>query len=529
MYNLLVVDDEELIREGIAGVLSSCGDFNFNIICAENGLQALEIIEQEKVDAMILDIKMPKLDGIGVLKAINEKRMNIKTVVLSGYEEFEYAKVAIECGSLNYIVKPVVPKEIIKIAKEIEEELEKETRQNEELENLRKQMQENLDLIKEKFFNDILSNRISKDAFKDRVDFLNLNISGTKFQAAVIDIIKYNYFTTEEKCQLINYSIYQFLKGYISAIEGAEYFYINSSQFVILFSLKQDQTKDVKEILHLLKKKIDSKFNVCSTVGIGNAYTGFENIKMTYLEALNVVRYEVLLGRENIASISDIQGTNISLDYLLDSEEFLIRLKLGDTSGITAQLNAVFEKIEARKEYNIDIESFNLFCMRLLIYTFMALKELDIDLRSININEKEALLDIYEIKSYDQIKHRIFSIINKVADKVEEYKKEKKKNTVEKVKNIINQNYEKDISVKFIADQLYLNPNYLGQLFKSETNMSINDYLGRVRVTKAKALLKNTDLMIYEVAEQVGFNDSQYFSTVFKKIVGVTPKEYKEI
>lgn len=529
MYNLLVVDDEELIRKGIADVLSSCGDLEFNIFCAENGLQALEIVERENIHAMVLDVKMPKLDGIGVLKTLNEKRKNIKTVVLSGYEEFEYAKAAIECGALNYLVKPVVPREIVKVAREIEEELKKESKQNEELENLRKQMQDNLDLIKEKLLNDILSNRISREAFKERVEFLKLGITGSEYQAAIIDIIKYNYFLTEEKCQLINYSIYQFLKGYISSIKGAEYFHGSSGQFVIIFSFPHNQVEDIRETLHALKKIIDSKFNVCSTVGIGKAYTGFENIKRTYLEALNTVRYEVLSGRENVASITDIQATNTSLDYLFDPEEFLTRMKLGDNKGINAQLNEIFERIKAKNEYNIDIESFNLFCIRLLVYSFMVLKELDVDLRSVGLNEKEAFIDIFESRSFDQIKNKIFNIIGKVTGKVEEYKMEKKKVTIERVKNIINQNYGKDISIKFIADQLYLNPNYLGQLFKNETSMTISDYLNKVRITKAKTLLKSTSLAVYEVAEQVGFNDPQYFSTVFKKTVGVSPKEYKDI
>ena len=529
MYNLLIVDDEKLIREGITEVLSSCEDLHFNVFCAENGLQALETIKQEKIHAMILDIKMPKLDGIGVLKDLSEKRSSIKTVVLSGYEEFDYARVAIECGALNYLVKPIIPKDIIRVAREIEKELVKESKQNEELGNLRKQMQENLDLFKEKLFSDILSERINKRAFEERMGFLNLDIPGPIYQVAVIDIVRYHYFTTEEKCQLINYSIYQFLKGYIPTVKGAEYFQVGSSQFAVLFSMQPGRTEDVKKYMHLLKKKIDEKFNVSSAIGVGKAYTGFENIKRTYLEAKNTVRFEVLSGGENVVSIADRQGTNISLDYLFDAEEYLIRLKLGDISGVTAQLNEMFEKINEQKEYTIDIESFNLLCMKLVVYTFMALKELEVDLRSLNLHEKEVLLEMYELKSYEQVKKKIFCIIDKAANGIEEYRREKKKVIVEKVKNIINQNYEKEISIKFIAEQLCFNHNYLGQLFKNETSMSISDYLARVRVTKAKALLRNTDLMIYEIAEKVGFSDSQYFSTVFKKNVGVTPKEFKEI
>jgi two-component system response regulator YesN len=528
MYNLLVVDDEEIVRNGIVDVLVS-NVSGFRIMSASNGLEALSIIEKNDIDAMILDIKMPKLDGLGLLKILKEREIKIKTSILSGYEEFEFAKTAIECGVVNYILKPVVPKEIIKYVAELEEELDKEKRQSEELDNLRNQLKENLGLIKEKFFNDILAKRIGSRDFIDRVKFLNLNMYDPWFQVAIIDIVKYYYFTTDEKKQLINYSIHKYLESEISKVEYMEYFQVNSSQFIILFNLKDNQEVETRELLYKLKKKIESKFNVCSVIGVGNKYEFFQNIRRSYFEASNSVKYGVLLGREDIVNIGDIDSTNASLDYLFDFDDFLIKLKLCEVKDIQSQLNEVFDRIDSCEIYKFDIESFNLFCLKLVIYTLTALKEINIDIRSIDLNELNILTEIYHSRSWQDVRDSIFNLINRVAAQIEEHRKLKTRNVIEKAKSIINDNYDKDISVKFIAEKLFLNPTYLGQLFKTETCMTINEYLNRVRINKAKALLKGTDLMIYEIAEKVGFSDSQYFSTVFKKIIGVTPKEYKEI
>ena len=137
MYNLLIVDDEEIIRQGIVDVITSNVP-NFNVRSAKDGMEALELIEQEIIDAMILDIKMPKLDGIELLKILMGKNIRIRTIVLSGYDEFEYAKVALEYGAYNYLLKPVVPMEIIKIVNELDVELTKERKQSEELQSLKK-------------------------------------------------------------------------------------------------------------------------------------------------------------------------------------------------------------------------------------------------------------------------------------------------------------------------------------------------------------------------------------------------------
>ena len=527
MYKILIVDDEKIIRNAICDVVFKNSDFE--VFSAENGVQALSIIENNKIDAMFLDIKMPKLNGIEVLKTLNEKQVNIKTIVLSGYEEFEYAKVAIECGALNYLVKPVVPSNIIKLVADIKKILDKEYQQNKELEDLKKQMQENLDFVKEKLFNDILSNRIDKGSFNERLKLLNIELNGSYYQIAIIDILKYGFYATDEKYQLINYSIYQFLKKHILDYKNTEYFQINSNQFIILFSFDSKQPKNIKEELYEIKKVIDNKFNISSTIGIGNIYYGIDNIKRSYLEAFNTVRFEAISGQENVVDISEINGVGISLDYLFDTEAFLIHFKLGDIQKVKELLNQIFDKVENQMEQSVDIDSFNLFCIRILIYIFIALKEININPRNIDIDEKKLLLDVFELKSFDELKKKIFNIIDKASTEVDEYKKNKKKDTIDRIKSIINQNYNKDISTKYLSEIMYLNQNYLGQLFKNEAGISINDYLNRVRITKAKSLIKNTELMIYEVAEQVGFNDPQYFSTVFKKVVGVSPKEYKEI
>lgn len=528
MYTLLIVDDEEIIREGMVETFT-INTPNFDIRQACNGLEALSIIEAEHIDAMVLDIKMPKLDGVALLKILKEKNKFIKTIVLSGYEEFEYAKVALEYGAYKYILKPTLPSDIEKIAKELEKILERERKQNIELENMKKQFEDNLGLVKEKFFNDLLNHRVNADIFSERADFLKLNLSGPYYKVAIIDIIKYYYFSTEEKKQIINFSVNKYFENKVSGIGDLEFFQINSNQYILVFNIKSLKEDDIRNKLHTIKRRIEFNFNVSVIVGIGNAYSSFLNIRKSYFEAYNAVRYSMLIHKEDIIDVSDIEGFSSNLEPMFDFEEFLIKLKLGEIDEIKIQVKDAFKSVENSVTQKIDLESFNIFCFKLVVYIFVGLKELNIDVKSIELNEIEVINDLYKCKSCNEIKEKVIYILGKVGVKIEECRKQRKRTIVEKVENLINQHYKDNISIKMIADILFVNPNYLGHLFRSEKGMSINDYLNRARVNKAKVLLKNSELLVYEIAEKVGFSDAQYFSTVFKKIVGVTPKEFKEI
>ena len=121
MFKLLVVEDEDNIREGIVETIELCSKI-FKVFSACNGIEALNLIQNEKIDAMILDIKMPKLDGIELLKILSSKNIDIKTIILSGYDQFDYAKSALEYGAIDYILKPIKPSNITIMIEKLKEE-----------------------------------------------------------------------------------------------------------------------------------------------------------------------------------------------------------------------------------------------------------------------------------------------------------------------------------------------------------------------------------------------------------------------
>ena len=166
---------------------------------------------------------------------------------------------------------------------------------------------------------------------------------------------------------------------------------------------------------------------------------------------------------------------------------------------------------------------------RIIIRSFETLFQLNSKKTYLKMNELQIMESIYQAGSIDKIRSIVENTVLKISNIISEQETTSRNTTITRIKELVENEYQKPLSMKYIAEKVYINHVYLGQLFKKETGMSLNDYINKVRINKAKKLLRNSNSMIYQIAEQVGFSDSQYFSLVFKKLVGLSPKQYKEM
>ncbi len=192
MYKLLVADDEMIIRRGIVNQIRREQADDFEVYEAKNGEEAVRLAAEEKVDALILDIKMPKLDGIGVLKELQKRGIRVPSAILSGYNEFDYAQQALGYGVLKYILKPVVPDKISEITNLLKEFLDRRSRETEELERLRVEYRKARSRQKEKFFFDLLNSELSEREIGEQSRLLEISFDEPYYQIAVLGVRKYN-------------------------------------------------------------------------------------------------------------------------------------------------------------------------------------------------------------------------------------------------------------------------------------------------------------------------------------------------
>lgn len=528
MYRLLIADDENIIRQGIVETFQKSIAY-FEVFEADNGEDVLRIMERVKIDALIIDIKMPKMSGIAVLEQLWETNRTVLTVVLTGYDEFDYAKNALEYGAVKYILKPMVPAQLLELASELKTILDTRAKKEEELIMLREDFIKNRKLQKEKLFQDILDGGQSENRMKEKAKVLDLKVLGPMYQVAILGIQHYGTMATRENNYLIDYSIHLFLEDQLKKYNKTEIFQLNSNQHIFLINLNEPDDRAQIDQLYNLKEQVEEKFKVICAAGLGVVCDNLEKVRYSYSAAETTVRYLNIQNFDYVLASDEIKDGAGEEETRFDMDDYSMALMSGLSEKALEIVEKLFGKAEENKKVGLKMTGFYLCIDQMVLSTYQSLLQAGGGVEIIEINELEALKKIYQMGTLEEIKEFVEKLVIQVSRQISEIKTDGRNNVIRKIEQIVGEEYAKPLSMKYIADKLYLNHIYLGQIFKKETGISLNDYINKVRISKAKKLLKTANSMVYEVAEQVGFSDSQYFSTVFKKIVGVSPKEYKEM
>ena len=500
MYKVLIVDDKSLIRKGIISAID-WKQLNIELIGkSENGRYALEIIKKMKPDIVITDIRMPDMDGIELLKNIYELGIQIITIVISGYDDFDYAKKAIKYGSIDYIMKPIDPAELNESLKKACTILDKNmvySSTNEQL--LRDFFQK---LIKE----------IKYDQQEYKKLFDQYIFESCLFCVAVIKNKKNIAISPDFSIPYNNMKV--------CLIEESNWI----MTYVFFTNIKELSHNNFKTTVEkLLKDSLKNYLNEEIITGVGQITTSLDNLTISYRNACDVAVYNIFHKNEDIISYSQIenrQSINIRLDEY--ESELILNITSGNAKKSVQILERLFDKVFNYS--NISIESIMLI-FRNLCYILIKL----------NVAFKDEIYDFLDkislpgyLLKYNSIDALTQVIYNFYNFAVQKYIDEAggKNSILFKVKNFIESNYSSDISLKELADLFHINASYLTRIFKEQEGESINTFIVKIRIENAKKILETGKVNIEKLAQSVGYEDSTYFFKVFKKVSGMTPREY---
>lgn len=531
MYNILVAEDEQIMREGIEEILreNKC----LNVYSARNGQIALEIIENNDIHGMVLDIRMPKMTGLELLKELNKRNKRIETIILSGHDEFEYAKEAMKYGAIDYILKPFTPADVRYISEKLLENIKAKENKEREIEQLKEQIEKNKPVIRERFFYDLLNKSMDQEILQERLKFLEMEFKGEYFQVFVIEIDDEGQVIeskNEENYQIMVMSIYNRIKNYTDQVKYCEVFHLSTNIFVILFNHFAPENSDlVYYALEKLLTEVKEQLNITLSVGVGEILKGIKYIKTSYNQALHALKYKILLGGGNIINIWDLEKSDHTPIADFYEEEFISKIKLNQKDEVMRLLNDIFQSIK-KSQTSMNLYSLNLICMRILTACLVAMEKTKTSVdNSGEFKWSNPFNDFLKLRTLDEIISWTTKFVLSIMEQLERNRDKKSKSTIEHAKSIIHNNFKSDLSLAVIAGSLQLSKNYFGQIFKEQMGLTVNEYINLVRINKAKELLEKSTLKVYEIAYEVGFNDQHYFSSVFKKIVGVSPTEYREL
>lgn len=518
-YKVLIVDDEETIREGLKMIVDWNG-LGFEITGeAANGIEALDFISSKGCpDVVLADIRMPAMDGLELIKAVNESGYNVHFIILSGYDYFEYAKRAIELGAFDYILKPTKLDELNSKFLRLKEKLDEDQKKNVII-------SKGMESIREDYVKNLLYNRYSqKEEPMREIDHIGLLSRGEIFKVLVLHLIFKGY---SGDSSVVERNVWGFACQLPDCVPVAD----DSGNLVFIFiGCKKDDSEAVERYVELSAGNLIDyvrRLNCHTRIGTGNIVEDFMEIHTSYTQAVSALEKSFFTGRDNIVKFSQCEDTKqIKMEYPAEYEVQLIHaIERADKTAASDIIDCMFNDILILQS----VQPAYLFriCVEMIIAISRNYKNISGSIESafdesrVIYNKFSGFETVGELK--DWLKERICFVIDMIMD----IKENTNNRIVNHIRKIISREYQKQINLVTIANELYMNPDYLSRLFKKETGQSFIDYLTSYRVEKAKLLLKDVTVKSYEVAFMVGYNESCYFSKVFKSFTGKSVTEYR--
>lgn len=523
MYSIVLVDDETKVRKTIISRIP-WNDLGFEIIGeAENGLEAIDIINEKSPDLVITDIKMPYLDGLDLIKSIKETNPALSVIILSGHDEFSYAKKAITLGVEEYVLKPINRDEIIELLKKIKKSLDSKFKIINDKIELNRLYKVVVPELKQQLINEIYLGKYEE--FKDKIKKYDLCQGSDYYICVVID-------TDVEKDKLILLKFNQVLENYFEKSNSVLRSILNN-QIVLTFCYKCMGDKQLEK--RLFEKRTSKRIDdiksyltfytkVTFSIGVSQIVESFPELDKAYIQSNVALNYKPYYKDETIFYINDLECEHL--------------IKLSEESADTL-INPLITSIKLSNPINVENELDNLFRAE----------------TGLNPNEVQDLLyRIMSILSNLTVSYQldykkfspIFSQINKLTtlSKIVPFLKKicveinldisKKRDSsnvkfVEKAKMLIEKNYsDKNFNLDSICELLGVSNSYFSSTFKKETKIAFTNALTLARIEHSKPLLESGEYKTYQVSDLVGFSDSNYFSFCFKKLEGISPTSYRK-
>ncbi|MFC5530619.1 response regulator [Cohnella yongneupensis] len=518
MKTIILVDDEIFARKGLLALIPWHA-LGYEIIGeADDGEEALKLIDQLRPDVVVTDIRMPVMDGLKLISTVRERAGNKpKFIIISGYSDFKYAQLAVRFGVQDFILKPIDEDEMMLALNRIKALLEKEQ-------------------------SELEASRIELDAplldkwSSGKVDEEELEASARAFGIQPEDeycciLIERNNigFGREREITALE-QMGAFKRMFHDAIapeRKAMIFDIGLSTFGLLSASGKPSgsAEEWESFAGKLLWTSPQEVRANLRIYIGKPGLGAAGVAESYRTAKEAVQYKYALDGQSVISYDQVSQEQLSYkqtDAKL-SAELMEYIEEANEPAMMAAIDKLFDTFRQERFAPESVQASIAQCVLGITKIVREIEGNENDLVSL----KAMMQWNKEPMTLSGVKNMIVAFVMEGAAYITDKRKNRAKGSIQKVKQYIETHFHENMSLKSISKTFYMNPVYLGQLFKKTYGAYFNDYLLEIRIQEAKKLLRQTDLKVYEVAERVGFCNPDYFVTQFEKVEHKTPTEYK--
>jgi two-component system response regulator YesN len=546
MYKIMLVEDEPIVRLAIKSLINWEEKGFYIEYEASNGKQALKLLEENpNIDIIVTDINMPIMDGLEFIFEVVKRKSETEIIVLSSYNDYDWVRKSFKFGVNDYILKTEMePEGILDIVKSVASKIEK--RKN-SLINRKDGYRGELDLRFQKdiFLRELLENG-SIESFYEKNSEKPLKLYRNCIAICYLWIDDYQTI----KDRYVNNSLKAFTQSVINSIDQVlndtntgEVLCQSPEEFILFMAFDETSQKQVRnklvEIVGRIQYSLKNYVNISVSVGISDIRSNNEKIGNLFEQAKQNVKLRFIVGKgkmifpETVNTImwrnneNSIKNNHRKESIIGKEADFLRELGTVEEVKTFFELEKLFAVI--RLNNSNKIEKLYSGYMELIFVTISYLSKIGKETEAVFGTEIDFYEKILRFETQDEIENWIKNMISWILNYLKECKTSKPNRLIANAKHFIQMNYANSgLSLKMVSEFVELSESHFSTTFTKEVGETFTDYLTRLRLDKAKELIANTNLKLYEICERVGYTNAEHFSRIFKKVVGCSPKDYKK-
>lgn len=517
MWRLMVVDDEPRQRRGLARMVRSLRP-DWEVLEAGNGQEGLELAHRERPHAVLTDIRMPILDGLAMVERLREELPKLVACFVSAYEDFQYAAQAIRLSAVDYLIKPYTAEQVESALGSMERRLMR----TQEGERMHRQLGDTLSAWREQLVQALITRPITEEERAGIDGFLDLSAPGLAVAVMALGEDPEDYLP-EERAEL-HETIKRWLRGALPGMCPCE-LAGERSGVAGLVPLGALDGAEAMARLGQLERDLNTGYAMRFVVAVSEPAGALEEARALYRQAMYALSFRFYHPEGGLIAYRAVKEARTQeLPYLFRHEQALLK-KLEEVSeeGLDEAVHALFcalgerriapEKL-MRRVYQVAQGLIGALENRLPGPVF---EQLWADCAAV----------FSEMKSFRQLEEDFCQLMHAAVIVQTMDKGERTENHIKACIRYVNEHLREPISLGELAERFYFSPNYLSAMIKSRTGFAFKQYLQRLRMERACALLEDTDLKVADIAQAVGVSDPAYFNRIFKKSYGVSPDGYR--
>lgn len=540
MYKVLIIDDEEPLREAIRILGDWEGLGVEQILEATDGLMGLTMLKEQKIDLAIVDMKMPELDGVELLKIIEQEYPDLLTIVVSGYNDFEFTRQAIHSKVIDYLLKPVNRHDLNEVLHKAIDVIKAKRKM--ENESISKNITLNMSLpkLKEKVYLSIIERSFKNQMNDTLLPIIGASDPANRFTTVVLRVLNLEEISDikfHQDVDLLHFAI----GNVIDEIAGNHFQCFSFAnpkeerEIIAVITMKGGYREDmVYRSLHQMKRvstMLQELFGIIVLIGIGELCNDVIEIADSYDSAKAAINGIDLLKLKGALVTSGTEQSSV-----IDNQPMSLRIPMFRSALESGSSSYAKSVVNEFVRHWTSVERFSMGEADRTVHEFVFLLndialERKVSPQRLPMNGDHDLRGCgisIDFTTFDQFEALLITIMEFYIDVVRKSESGNRAFEVGDIKQYIDNHYFEDIKISLFTDKYYLSREYLMKLFKQQFGFGIHEYVQKVRMGKAKELLNDSNLKIQDISEMLGYKDKNYFSKAFRNYYSVSPTEYRE-